>query len=84
MVTTITDTVFSRIWCLLRIIILTRKGDIADMTIDELFEITFDEKEKKEFIEELKVTLEKKNELFEEELRNQVLDEAFLNRSYNI
>ena len=54
------------------------------MTIDELFKITFDEEEKKEFIKELKMTLEKQDELFEEELRNQVLDEEFLNRSYNI
>ncbi|MBP9836796.1 MAG: hypothetical protein KBC78_03100 [Candidatus Pacebacteria bacterium] len=54
------------------------------MTIDELFEITFDEKEKKQFIEELKVILEKQDELFEEELKNQILDEEFLNRSYNI
>ena len=54
------------------------------MTMDELFEITFDEKEKEEFIKELRVTLEKQDELFEEEVRNQVLDEAFLNRSYNI
>ncbi len=54
------------------------------MTIDELFEITFDEKEMKKFIEELKVILEKQDELFEEELKNQILDEEFLNRSYNI
>ena len=54
------------------------------MTIDELFKITFDEKEKEEFIRELKVILEKQDELFEEELRNQVLEEEFLNRSYNI
>ena len=73
-----------QIWCLQRIIILTGKGGIANMTIDELFEITFDEKEKKQFIEELKVILEKQDELFEEELKNQILDEEFLNRSYNI
>ena len=54
------------------------------MTIDELFTITFSEEEKREFIAELRVTLEIQDELFEEELRHQILSEKDLNRSYNI
>ena len=54
------------------------------MTIDELFAITFSKEEKREFIDGLRVTLEIQDELFEEELRNQVLSENDLNRSYNI